>query len=172
MALLQAALQLDPYSHSAHRHCLGLEFLLGRRAELASHSHIFEILYPDDPSPRYLEAAELALSGHLTEAEAVLAPLQKATEATKWNQQISALRSMAEAAGYYDTDLLFKNGALDLRGAGKSNGYANFALAANAFGASSGSWQYRVPHLPCIERGFVEGTAGVQALSTPFLKRP
>ena len=82
----QQALQIDPYSYSAHIHSLGMEFVLGHHAELAAHIRLFLILYPDDPSPRYLEAVESALGGRLPEAAVAVEPLRRTMSADACEQ--------------------------------------------------------------------------------------
>ena len=170
LALLQQALRLDPYSHAAHRHSLGLEFLLGHHEELATHIRIFEILYPDDPSPRYLEAADYALNGRLQEANATLAPVQKSMDPAAWVQVVSALRLMAEAAQYYSVDAMLNGGAFDSKKLAQLMADANCALAADPSGGVTGAARVREPHLPCVEHGILDGVAAVQALSVPFFK--
>ena len=170
LALLQEALRLDPYSHAAHRHSMGLEFLLGRHAELATHIHVFEILYPDDPSPHYLEAAEFALNGRLQQANAALEPVRESAGPSMWNQQVASLRLMAEAAQYYSVDALLNGGAFDSEKLSQLMASADFALAANISGGTNGAARLREPHLPCIEHGILDGVAAMQALSLPFFK--
>ncbi|MGD0904052.1 MAG: serine/threonine-protein kinase, partial [Terracidiphilus sp.] len=170
LALLQEALRLDPYSHAAHRHSMGLEFLLGRHAELATHIHIFEILYPDDPSPHYLEAAEFALNGRLQQANDSLEPVRKSVDPAMWNRQVSSLQLMAEAAQYYNVDDLLNGGTFDSEKLSQLMAAADCALGANVSGGTNGAAPSREPHLPCVEHGILDGVAAVQALSVPFLK--
>jgi tetratricopeptide (TPR) repeat protein len=149
---------------------MGLEFLLGRHAELATHIHVFEILYPDDPSPRYLEAAEFALNGRLQQANAALEPVRESAGPAMWNQQVASLRLMAEAAQYYSVDALLNGGAFDSEKLSQLMASADFPLAANISGGTNGAARLREPHLPCIEHGILDGVAAVQALSVPFFK--
>jgi serine/threonine protein kinase len=169
LALLQQALRLDPYSHAAHRHSLGLEFFLGHHEELAAHIHVFEILYPDDPSPRYLEAAEIALAGRLQDATAALEPIRGSMEAAAWDQQVAGLRLMAEAAHYYSVDVFLKDGTFDSMKLSQLMTDAGFALSGNFSGSANKALPLRTPHLPCIEHGILDGVAALQILGTPFV---
>ncbi len=68
LELFHQAMQLNPYHHAANRHSLGLKFILGRRQEFATHARVFQLFYPDDPSPVFPQAVELMLQGKTIEA--------------------------------------------------------------------------------------------------------
>jgi serine/threonine protein kinase len=164
----QQALQIDPYSYSAHIHSLGMEFVLGHHAELAAHIRLFLILYPDDPSPRYLEAVESALGGRLPEATAALEPLRQTMSATAWTQLLLGFRNVAEAAGCFSIDALLSTNALDSRKLGQLMTDAGSLITASLGQSNTGPTRLREPHLPCFEHGLMDAVTAVQALGVPL----
>ena len=72
-----------------------MEFLLGRRGELAAHLRVFKVLYPDDPMPGFIEVAELALCGRLPEAERRLSGLRTLASAELKQHLMSSFRMLA-----------------------------------------------------------------------------
>ena len=108
-----------PVFYSAHIHSLGMEFVLGHHAELAAHIRLFLILFPDDPSPRYLEAVESALEGRFAEIAAALEPLRQSMSTTAWNQLVLGFRNVAEAEACFSIDALLSTNALDSRKLGQ-----------------------------------------------------
>ncbi|HEX3797173.1 MAG TPA: protein kinase [Verrucomicrobiae bacterium] len=170
------AIQLDPYHHGAHRHSLGLEFLLGRHQEMSNHIAVFKVLYPDDPSPIFLTAAQLAMQGRLADARDQLKPLHNEVNSNTWEQINLACEVYANTATFYDLDSLLKD-----QSAGKTN---LSRLQAEPFTAAfiplSGgspalmklSGNLRMPRLPCLEQGVLEATDGLRDLLLPFLGNP
>jgi serine/threonine protein kinase len=166
------ATQLDPYHHGAHRHSLGLEFALGRRAELQTHFGVFRVLFPDDPSPGYLEAAELALQGRLPEAKSLLAQLPRADEPALHQQLGAGLERFARALEIFDLDrhlagqhtnsTIHSQAVVDALSLLAASGPGDPTLAGSPL---------RVPQLPCL-RHYQEGWLALGALALPVLNDP
>jgi tetratricopeptide (TPR) repeat protein len=164
----QQALQIDPYSYSAHIHSLGMEFVLGHHAELAAHIRVFLILYPGDPSPRYLEAVESALGGRLPDAAAAMEPLRQTMSVTAWNQLLLGFRNVSEAAECFKIDALLSTNALDSRKLGQLMSDASSLITASLGQTNTGPPRLREPHLPCFEHGLMDAVTAVQALGVPL----
>ena len=170
-----AALQYDPYHHGAHRHSLSLEFMLGRRAELANHVAVFRILYPDDPSPGSILAAEAAMAGDLPGARAELAKLQGQASSNAWEQAEQTYRAYAAAASFYDVAAFLqadppRRTPLDqLRNDPYS---AGAMLMPGNFTGLTNVAAVRIPSLPCLQQGFLAASDGLQRLMMPFLANP
>ncbi len=164
----QQALKIDPYSYSAHIHSLAMEFVLGHHAELAAHIRIFLILYPDDPSPRYLEAVESALAGRSPEAAAALEPLRQTMSADSWNKLMQGYRNVAEATECFSIDALLSSNAMDSRKLGQLMTDAGSLITGSLGQSNIGPPRLREPHLPCFEHGLMDAVASVQALGVPL----
>jgi tetratricopeptide (TPR) repeat protein len=170
LACFQQALRIDPYSYAAHIHSLGMEFVLGHHAELANHIQVFSILYPDDPSPRYLAAVESALSGRQPDATSALEPLQQSMSPDSWNKLVLGYQKISEAAQCFDIDVFLKGDAFDSKKLFQLMNEASALISASLPGAGTETVRLREPHLPCLENGFLDGVHAVQALSSPFYK--
>ena len=164
----QQALEIDPYSYSAHIHSLGMEFVLGRHAELAAHFRVFSILYPDDPSPRFLQATESALAGRLQEATAALEPLRQSISTDSWRRLILGYQSVNEAARCFSIGALLKTNSFDARKLSKLMTDAGSLLTAVLTESNTIAPRLREPHLPCFQHGLLDGVTAVQALSVPL----
>lgn len=164
----QQALQIDPYSYSAHIHSLGMEFVLGYHAELTEHIRVFLILYPDDPSPRYLEAMESALAGRLPEAAAAVEPLRRTMSADAWNKLMEGFRNVTEAAECFNIDAILSTNALDARKFGRLMSDAGSLMTASLGQSNTVAPRLREPYLPCFEHGVYDAVAAVQALGVPL----
>jgi len=164
------ALRLDPYYHAAHRHSLGLEFLLGRRAEFATHAGVFKVLYPDDPSPRFLEAAELALQGRLADAEARLDTLREAASPAILNQLKADFQTLAAASKFYDVDTMLGGQRKEIT-ATNQPGQAALSLFSGPKLPHSNNAEpgIRIPQLPCVKQGLLEGSDAIRGLVMPFI---
>jgi hypothetical protein len=162
------ALQRDPYHHGAHVQSMGLEFLLGRHEELKSHFRVFKALYPDDPSPGFLEATELALQGRLAEAEALLRTLSGVANTNTLAQVHSSLRLLAKAASLYEIEALLAQRPFEDRNLGH---WAADALSTAVPDLPSGPG-IRTPQLPCLQKGLLEGSDALRSLAIPFLGNP
>jgi serine/threonine protein kinase/tetratricopeptide (TPR) repeat protein len=166
----QHALRIDPYSYAAHIHSLGIEFVLGRHAELANDIRVFLILYPDDPSPRYLAAMESALGGRLPEATAALEPLRQSMSESSWNKLVLGYRRVGDAASCLSIDVFLKGDAFDSRKFSQLMLEAGSLIAGSLPGSITETPRLREPHLPCLEHGFLDAVAAVQALNSPFYR--
>lgn len=174
--LFHRALQFDPYHHGAHRQSLSLEFLLGRHQDLANHLAIFKILYPDDPSPRFIAAAESAMRGDLAEAQKELAALHNQVNSNTWEQLNLACQAYTAAADFYSVDSFLKhqtNGlpVLDkLRTNLFSTGF--LLLPSDIPGATNLPGNLRISRLPCLQNGLLEESDGLRGLLLPYLANP
>jgi len=161
------ALQINSFHHGAHRHSLGLEFLLGRHADLQASSRFFAAIYPDDPSAGYLLAAELAMQGRLDEARAKLASLKPSTATEAWTRMNERLPLLATAAKRFDPEvwLTITRSALP-----RLDMLASIEPASEMGGGSTnGPVASRLPFLPCVQQGLLEGRAAISSLMLPFV---
>jgi serine/threonine protein kinase len=175
LALFHQALQYDPYHHGAHEHSLGLEFLLGRHQELANHLAVFKILYPDDPSPGFISAVELAMNGDLPGAQAALAPLRGWGNSNVWEQASQACRAYATAAKFYDVEALLHEqpaGRTPLDKLRTDPSSASTLLVRGDFTGVTNRQAFRVPWLPCIQQGGLGANDGLRRLLLPYLGDP
>lgn len=166
---MQKALRIHSFHHGAHRHSLGLEFLLGRGRELEIHLQSFNVLYPDDPSAKAIEAMQLALQGKLVAARVRVAAMRPEAEPEAFARFDSACQFAARLGQYCTTDA-FTAGPTNLALAG----LLSFPrpplsdappLAPPEF-IPSGA---RFPQLPCIQKGLLAASDGLKALANPFL---
>jgi serine/threonine protein kinase len=154
LASFRRALELNPYHRSAHRLSLGLELMLGQEAELESHLRVFRVLYPDDPSPRLVEATRLALKGRLSDAETLIKQRSDTAGMQETKLLLSGLKLLAALSDYADLDVALGDRkaaapqfdeiitsmmGLLLRGAPAGNGGELNDL--------------RFPRLPCVNEG-------------------
>ena len=159
------ALQLNPYHHAAQLHALGLEFLLGRHADLAARIRIFKILYPEDFSPVFMEAAEQALAGNGTGALALLDSVRDQAGVNACVQAASALKTYAAAASFYDLDrwLSAENAATNA---------VSLLAPETVFSGGALPPGLRQPRLPCLQKGVLEGGDALARLAMPYLGSP
>jgi serine/threonine protein kinase len=170
---LSQALRLNPYLHNAHRHSLGLEHLLGRRAALAEHLRVFKVLYPDDPSPVFIEASELALAGRLAEAEQCLERLKEAASPGALERFRTGLRVMGAAVDYFNVRAWVAGqkpepGRLEQMAAEAIALSGGVAASDNGAGGSS----LRAAQLPCLQSGIQEGVQAARLLMMPLAGSP
>jgi serine/threonine protein kinase len=170
LSLFQQALVANPYHHGAHVHTLGLEFLLGRHQELETESHIFKTLYPEDPSPVVLEATELALESRLPDAHARLAALAGSANPEMLKRLESNCQQMAAAAKYYDVNTFLSSPQTNLNEVMLET--APMLLANDLPSPASPKEAVRIPQLPCVKQGMLEGFTAVRSLAIPFLSDP
>jgi len=175
LALFHRAIQYDGYHHGAHRHSLSLEFLLGHHQELANHIEVFRVLYPDDPSPVLIAAAEAAMAGDLTAAQSDLAAAQKGASSNHLAQAGQACRVYATAAKFYDVDSLLeaqqpRRTPLDQLRADPFS--AGILLMPGDFRGLTNRQAIRVPRLPCIQQGMLAAGDGLSRLIVPYLANP
>lgn len=170
---LRLALQRNPYYHAAHRHSMGLEFLLGRHQELKNHIELFTALYPDDPTSGYLEATELALQGHSAGAQVALARLRTRENEDTWQILNSSLRNLAAIVNDFDLDNLLSSGRME---AGKRKelmlGTSKMFLPGNVASPVKPVSGIRFPQLPCVQKGINEGFQAAGSLMIPYLSDP
>jgi serine/threonine protein kinase len=165
------ALRLNPYHYGAHLHALSLEFLLGLHPDLEEHVRVFKVLFPEDPSPTFIQATDFAARGRLADAEKCLAPLQSSLDSDLWRNLDSGLRLLAEAAEYYDVDTLLGEHQFDKTRLDQLMARAGaIVLAANPSDFATPSTRYRMPELPCVHTGLQEGVEALQTLTLPFFK--
>jgi serine/threonine protein kinase len=169
LELFRQALQLNPYSHAAHRHSLGLEFLLGQRQEFQEHVRLFRILYPDDPAPRFLEASLLSIHGRLAEGEALLESLRDLSSPQVRQQLLAGLRAFASAASAFGLDTLL---ATNRPAASPVEFFVAQGTAFGFTGYDAGQSPLRIPHLPCVRQGVLAGNEALRQLAIPFIGDP
>ena len=160
LELFRQALRLNPYHHGAHRHSLGLEFLLGRHQEFESHSGIFKVLYPDDPSPIFPEAAELAIAGKIAEAQKRIEPLRDAARPELRKQMTATLQMFAMLAEGYDVDVLLGDRRID-------PARREQLMASSQSDLFNSATSFRTPELPCLQP-YRDGWKAVNALAIPL----
>ncbi len=170
LSLFHQALQYDPYHHGAYVHSVSLEFLLGRHQELANHLAVFRILYPDDPSPGFLTAAEAAMAGDLIGAQKELVLLRNRVNSNAWEQANQSCRVFAAAASFYDLDTLLRGNRRTPLDALRTNPLsAGVMLMPNDFMEITNRQIFRIPRLPCLQRGYLAAGSGVSRLVQPYL---
>jgi serine/threonine protein kinase len=170
LELFRQALQLNPYHHGAHRHSLGLEFLLGHHQELEAHIRVFKVLYPDDPSPEFLTAAELALRNRLNEAIAKLESLREVVSPEVLRQLNSEFKRLAAAAEYYNVDRILAAGPIELRVKDQLEGDAAGLFSGRGLISTTNAEPgIRMAQLPCVRQGILEGADAIRELMLPFL---
>ena len=163
------ALQFDPYHHGAHLHSLGLEFLLGRHQELETHIRVFKILYPDDPTPIFIEASEQAMKGDEPGAQTLLASVRSQVSSNAWSQLNLAFRTYAQMVKFYDLDRWL---SMETTGAVWTAQGNSVLTPENVFSAGSLPSEFRLPQLPCLQKGVLEGADALSRLAMPFLGSP
>lgn len=162
------ALKLDPYSYSAHVHSLGMELLLGRHQEVAAHAQLFAILYPEDPSPHFVEAIEAAMAGRVPDITAALRPLQPSMAPQAWSQMFAGYQRLAVAAQSFElTNLLATNPFASPTVHTLMIQASELISASLGVNAADGP-KLREPHLPCLEHGLRDGVSAVQMLGVPL----
>ena len=170
LSLFHQALVANPYHHGAHVHTLGLEFLLGHHQALDTESHIFKTLYPEDPSPTYLEAMELSLEGRFADAQARLAALAGAASPETLKRLESSCRQMAAAAKYYDANTFLGSPQTNLNEVMVETPPMFFGNDLPS--ATNPKEAIRIPQLPCVKQGMLEGFTAVRSLMVPLLSDP
>ena len=165
--LFHQAIQINSFHHGAHRHSLGLEFLLGRHADLQASARFFAAIYPEDPSAAYLEAAELAMQGRLEEARAKMASLPSLSDVPAWTKLNDSLPLFATAAHRFDLDTLLTAPGSPMP---KLDIFTSTEQVAGMGGASSNALvANRMPFMPCIQNGPLAGRAAISSLMVPFI---
>jgi len=172
------ALQYDSYHHGAHRHSLSLEFLLGRHQELVNHAAVFRILYPDDPSPGFIAAAELAMAGNLAGARTEMQSLRgqvNSINSNIWEEMNQACSAYAAAAAFYDVDALLRQqspGRTPLDKLRTDPFSAGIMLMPGDFRGLTNRPVWRIARLPCIQQGMLAAGNGLGRLMHPYLANP
>jgi serine/threonine protein kinase len=161
------AIKINSFHHGAHRHSLGLEFLLGHHSDLQDSLRFFSAIYPDDPSAGFLEAAELAMHGRLEEARARMIALRSSAGAEEWAQLNDSLPMFATAAKRFDPDTLLTASrpafpSLDFFTAAERVSGINIA-------EPNSSVTHHMPYLPSIQKGLLEGRAALTMMMLPSI---
>lgn len=161
------AIRHNPYFHSAHRHALGLEFVLGRHDELASHLRVAKVLYPGDFSPGVIEMMQLTLQGRLPEALATLRALGNAVPPEHAGQMESRLRFLAKAADFFEVEAYLGERTNSVT-QGELMAEATKRLVGGGSGDLAGAAANPLPQLPCVNQGIQDAFDGVKALALPL----
>jgi serine/threonine protein kinase len=168
LRFFRQALELNPYHHSAHRHSLGLEFVLGRHDEMATHLKVLNILYPGEFSPGFIEASVLALQGNFQQAQASLAALRDRTTPELLNRLQSGFRLLANAADSWHVDVwLGERPASVTRSQLVAS--ATALMVGRGYSLTDSGPGSGLPHLPCVNQGLQEGFEGIKSLLLPNL---
>ena len=161
LGFFNTALEHNPFLHSAHRHSLGLKFVLGRHDELAAHLRVAKVLYPGDFSPGQLEIMELALHGRTNEAQSALSRLRAGLPPDSYRTVERGIRLLSRAAAFFEPEAY-------LGGQG-SNAVAQSELLTNALESLQARGSARpagpLPQLPCVEQGIQLGFDGLKMLA-------
>ena len=158
LGLFQEALEFDPFHHGAHRQSVALEFMLGQNDRLKAHFSTMRVLFPDDPTPRFIEACRLALDGDFNQAEQIASRLRELTPPVTWSNFLAGLRMMDQASRMYELD-----GYLSDTPVASPNNHplVSDALAyfRNADAPVEGTQgdDLRLPHLPAVKNGIDRG---------------
>lgn len=161
------AIQLNSFHHGAHRHSLGLEFLLGRHEDLQASIRFCKAIYPDDLSAPVLEVSELAMQGKLDAARAMMASLRRPADGETWTRLEKNLPLFAAIARRFDPDAWLDASypampKLDIAGC--------FGLPSDNGGVpATAPAASRMPFLPCVQEGLLEGRAAISELMLPFI---
>jgi tetratricopeptide (TPR) repeat protein len=144
-----------------------LEFLLGRHADLQASARFFAAIYPEDPSAAYLEAADLAMHAKLDEARERMMSLRRADAGDDWTKVNDSLPLFATVAKRFDPDVLLINQHPEM----PNLDVLTTAEHASGIGGNSFSPHLanRMPFLPCIQKGLLEGRAALSSLMVPFI---
>lgn len=170
LGFFQEALRFDAFHHGAHRAGLGLEFLLGEREALRSHLTVVQVLYPDDPSPVFIEAALLALDGRTEEAATAIAPLRHKVNERAWGVFQAGIEIMGAGGKLFSVERLLQ--AEDAEPVATSPLILNAAalfLNAPSAAADTNTAGLRFAQLPCVKNGLEQGVKGLLGLVTPLL---
>ena len=167
LELFHRAIKINSFHHGAHRHSLGLEFLLGRHSELQDSLRFFAAIYPDDPSAGFLEAADLAMRGRLDEARARLALLRPLVGVAEWTQLNDSLPVFATAAKRFGPDALLTTSRPALPSLDFFT--ATERVSGIGQGALTSTAARRMPFLPCVQKGLLEGRAAISLMMLPSI---
>jgi hypothetical protein len=142
-----------------------LEFLLGRHSDLQDSIRFFAAIYPDDPSPGFLEAAEFAMHGQLKEAQAKMNELRDSIGSAEWKEVSDGLPSIVATAKHFDPDALLEQPHPSVA----ASDFLRAAQSVARLGASaSGPHDARhTPYLPSIEKGLLEGREALTTMMLP-----
>ncbi len=174
--LFHQVLLYDPYHSGAHRHSLSLEFALGRVTDLQSHLAVFKPFFPDDPSPVFVQAIELAMDGRLKEGERLLEATRPQIDERSYGLLDASLRLAADGAALFDPESWL---AGDKTGFPQISGFltnvAFFVSGSVATPHATNQIKVRLPQLPCMRNGLDRGVRGLVALAlspAAFIKLP
>ena len=149
---------------SAHRLSLGLEFMLGRQAELESHLRVYKVLYPDDPSPAAIEATQLALRGQLKEAEAQLTNRADIAEMEAANVVLGGFKLLSALSDYVDLDVALGDRTATAPTPDELVSGALRLLLSGSPATTHSPSDIRFPQLPCVKAGIQQAVQSMQAL--------
>ena len=161
------ALLRDPYLHGAHVHSLGLEYVLGLWPEVRAHSKVCRLLFPDDASVDFLEAAELAYHGRLAEAQEKITSLRDAANPQTLSEFVALLRTFDEFAKAYDVEAIIENGGKVAPRSGTAAYDRAAFFTASPLGDTNWTLRFRTPQLPCIRAGLLDAAGAMATLLLP-----
>jgi len=189
LGLFRATLALDPNHHGAHRFSLGLEMLSGQHEALASHIQVFRALFPDDPTPMMAEAVSLAFRGDLAGAQSVLAKHREVFGESTTQLITTVLELFSSALPEFDVEYVLGErkapapmdlgpfmkrfgalllvGSLDVAQMIRRFG-GEFVMAPFLPSAPADPRFRRLPQLPCMKAGVLEGTEALFSIAFPL----
>ena len=169
----ETVLQLNPYYYGAHQESLGLELLLGRHSELEAHVRLFKILYPDDPTPAWVQATERALRGDAKGALASLDSVRASANPQFLGEVRRGFRNIAAVANACNPNTYLRARA---KGQNPLGLLAPESTASQFLGGFGGvaptAMETHLPELPCVRQGLLEAGDAMKSLLIPFLGDP
>ncbi|MEY2410770.1 MAG: eukaryotic-like serine/threonine-protein kinase, partial [Verrucomicrobiota bacterium] len=155
------AIELDPYSHTAHQHSYGVESLLGRTEESAAHLQSLKLLFPGEFSPGIFEAMQLAREGKASDAHSnvnALAGKVPPQHLAIFHEAIGLIVSMREA---YSVDVLADERNAELIET-KDHWPRLIALFTKLSGSGiPGAGELGLPQTPALNQGLKESLEGI-----------
>ncbi|MCC7376059.1 MAG: protein kinase [Verrucomicrobiales bacterium] len=192
LEFFRAALAQNPNHHGAHRCSLGLEMLTGQHEALAAHIKVFGALFPDDPTPALAQAISLAFRGDLNGAKALLEEKRAALGDSPTELVAAVLELFAHTLPEFDVEYVVGDrqappldlepimkrfggllliGSLDL-GQFLQSFAGRFVTEPFLQDASTDPHLRRLPQLPCIKAGALDGSRELLSVAFPFQVQP
>ena len=170
LKLFRRAVELDPYSHSAHVLSFGLESLLGQ-PQAAAHLENLKILFPGEFSPGVQEALLLAREERLQEAQTIFAALRNTMPPPTWQFLNAGLRLVAGTAERFSFEVLSGERVPTILSdaeyeAEKAKLLAGFLSAI----AMPGTQEPGQLQFPPLKHGLQESVTGLLMLQTPLFR--
>jgi len=188
LEFFRVTLAQNPNHHGAHRCSLGLEMLTGQHEALASHIRVFGALFPDDPTPVLAQAMSLAFRGDLAGAKSLLGKNRAVLGASTAELVTAVLELFARTLPEFDVEYVLGDrkapplelepilkrfgglliaGSLDL-GQFLHRFPGQVVTAPFLPDASTAPHLRRLPQLPCVKAGALEGSEALVSIALSF----